>query len=81
MNKFEEISDHGQEYIVMAINDMIQSNMNNSCSDGLCVGANWLTPESCYWLYKLLSNWSETCLVDSAVLQALKNGTCHPESL
>lgn len=65
----------------MAVNDIIRANMNTKYNDGLQIGNEWITPENCYWLYKLLETQRGTCLVDEAVLNALKNGTNHPETL
>lgn len=77
----ENISAHGLYNIIMAINDIIQKNMDVSKNEGLQVGNNWLTPEECYWLYKFLVTERGTCLVSDTVLEALRNGTNHPETL
>lgn len=79
MANFNDLSKHGQEYILMAINDMIAENFLINDGAGLKVGKSWLTPETCYWLYKFLSQESGTSLVWGEVLAALKNGCNHPE--
>lgn len=81
MADFNNLSEHGQNYIIMAINDMIENNFIIRSGSGLYVGNDWLTPESCYWLYKFLSQESGSSLVSSKVLVALKNGCNHPELL
>ena len=75
------IGDSGLINIIMSVNDIIKRNMIIREGDGLQVGREWITPESCYNLYKLLSLQKGTCLVADSVLEALKNGTYHPESL
>lgn len=75
------IGDNGLLNIIMAVNDIIKHNMVIRQGKGLQVGSEWITPESCYNLYKLLSLQKGTCLVADSVLEALKNGTNHPESL
>lgn len=77
----EEINENGLEYIIMAINDIIESNGNEYSKDGLYVGNTWLTPETCYWLYKLLNLEHDSCLVSDKTLRLLREGTNHPESL
>lgn len=75
------IGDQGLLNIIMCVNDIIKHNMIIRKGNGLQVGSEWITPESCYNLYKLLSLQKGTCLVADSVLEALKNGTYHPESL
>lgn len=75
------IGDSGLNNIIMSVNDIIKRNMIIREGDGLQVGHEWITPESCYNLYKLLSLHKGSCIVDDKVLDALKNGTNHPESL
>lgn len=79
MTNFNELSEYGQNYIIMAINDLISENVSINDGAGLKVGKHWLTPESCYWLYQLLSHKSDSCLVSEKVLTALKNGCNYPE--
>lgn len=81
MTNFNELSEYGQNYIIMAINDLISENVPINDGAGLKVGKHWLTPESCYWLYKFLSQKSGSCLVSAEVLAALKNGCNHPEMI
>lgn len=79
MANFNSLSEHGQKYIIMAVNDLIKENLKVKDGAGLYVGKHWLTPESCYWLYKLLSQEAESCLVSSDVLSALKRGCNCPD--
>lgn len=78
---FNNISDYGWENILMNVSDIIQFNMIETESKGLQIGHEWLSPEGCYWLYKLLATGRETILVSDKVLDALRNGTNYPESL
>lgn len=77
----EEINEHGLEMIIMAINDIIETNGCQTRSDGLYVDHTWLTPETCYWLYKLVSTMRDSCLVSDKTLRLLREGTNHPELL
>ena len=79
MVDFNSLSDHAQFYILSAIDELISYNMVNSADTGLQVGQLWLTPETCYWLYKFLSQESDVFIVQPVVLEALKNGCNHPE--
>lgn len=81
MLSIENLNEHGLHFVIMGINDIISRNMKVSETYGLYVGNVWLTPETCYWLYKLLENKKGSCLVSNEVLEALKNGTNHPETL
>ena len=82
MNQFlEEINEHGLEYIIMAINDIIENSGCQTNRDGLYVDHTWLTPETCYWLYKLVNLMRDSCLVSEKTLRLLREGTNHPESL
>lgn len=65
----------------MAINDIIAENGIQSSTTGLQVGKTWLTPETCYWLYKLLNLEHDSCLVSDKTLRLLCESTNHPESL
>ena len=77
----EEINESGLEFIIMAINDIIENSGKKTKGDGLYVGHTWLTPETCYWLYKLVNIERESCLVSEKTLRLLREGTNHPESL
>ena len=77
----KNISDEGLRNVIMNINDIIQRNMDVTKGSGLQVGNEWITPEGCYWLYRLLEPARGTCLVSDTVLNALRNGTNAPETL
>lgn len=77
----ENISYLGIRDIIMNINDIIQRNMEVTKGGGLQVGKEWITPEGCYWLYRLLETERGTTLVDDTVLDALRNGTNEPDTL
>lgn len=77
----EEINEHGLELIIMAISDIIENSGTQYKNPGLYVDHSWLTPETCYWLYKLLNIMRDSCLVSEKALRLLRESTNHPESL
>lgn len=77
----ENFSEEGMMNVVMNLNDIITYNMRPQKEKGLTIGNTWITPEGCYWLYKLLKPYKSTSLVDDKALNALKNGTNCPETL
>ena len=82
MIKIEDISEQGLQNIIMNVADMIDYHFCNSSPEhGLQLENQWITPEGCYWLYKLLSQDQSGVLVRPRVLERLKNGTNHPELL
>ena len=81
MITLDNINEHGIEYIIMAINDLVSLSGKVDSQSGMTIGYTWLTPEECYWLYQLIVTRRESCLVDETVLSKLRNGTNHPESL
>lgn len=78
---FDNFSESEFENVIMAISDIIASNKGRECSSGLYVGDNWLTPFQCYCLHRFLSVKRGSCLVDDSVLELLRLGTNHPETL
>lgn len=82
MIKIENLSEEGLMNIIMNVSDVIDSHYcNSSCECGMQLEHTWITPEACYWLYKLLSIDRTGILVRPWVLERLKNGTNHPETL
>lgn len=81
MVNIENLNEHGLDYVLMAINDLVAESGVGTRQNGLLIGRTWLTPETCYWLYQLLRSKRGSCIVSDAALSKLKNCTNHPESL
>lgn len=81
MVQISELFDNELEAAILAINDIIKANHVVRDGAGLQVGKEWITPFSCYALFRLLSLYGDSCLVDSDVLESLRLGTNHPEDL
>lgn len=82
MVTIENISEQGLQNILMNVASIIDSHFcNSSPESGMQLDKEWITPEGCYWLYKLLSLDETRVLVSNRVLERIKNGTNHPESL
>lgn len=81
MVQISDMYDDDLQAAIMAINDIIKANRVECDGAGLSVGAEWITPFSCYALFKLLSVYRDSCLVDSEVLESLRLGTNFPEDL
>lgn len=82
MVKIENISKQGLQNIIMNVSDIIDSHFcNSSPGHGMDLENQWITPEGCYWLYKLLSSDETNVLTRPRVLERLKNGTNHPDLL
>ena len=81
MITLDNINEHGLEYIIMAISDLVSISGEENFQSGMLIGKTWLTPEECYWLYQLIVTRRDSCLVDETALNKLRNGTNHPESL
>lgn len=82
MIKIENLSEEGLRNIIMNVSDVIDAHYcNSSYESGMQLEHTWITPEGCYWLYKLLSLDQSGVLVSPRVLERLKNGTNHPETL
>lgn len=82
MVQIENLSDEGLNNIIMNVADIINAHYcNSSPLSGMYMEHHWITPEGCYWLYKLLSLDNSGVLVNPRVLEHLKNGTNHPELL
>lgn len=81
MIEISEMYEDDLQAAIMAINDIIKANRVELATDGLQVGSEWITPFSCYALFKLLSIHKGSCLVDNEVLEWLRLGTNFPEDL
>lgn len=82
MVQIENLSEQGLQNIIMNVADMIDYHYRNSRPEGgMQLEHQWISPEGCYWLYKLLSLDKSGVLVRPQVLERLKNGTNHPEML
>ncbi len=82
MVQIENLSEEGLNNIIMNVADMIDSHYCYSHPEnGMRLEHGWITPEGCYWLYKLLSLDQSGVLVRPRVLDRLKDGTNHPETL
>ena len=81
MIQLENINEHGLMYICMAIIDMVVNDGRDPRPEqGMNVGGTYLTPETCYWLYKLLQECPELHAKRTA-MEMLSEGTNHPEIL
>lgn len=82
MVTLNDISEHGLYNIVMNISLIIMRHQSENNDDrGLQLDKTWITPEGCYWLYKLLAPHKGSCLIDDKVLDLLKQGTNNPDEL
>lgn len=82
MVQIENLSEQGLENIIMNVAEMIDYHyLISSPECGMQMRNFWITPEGCYWLYKLLSKDQSGVLVNPRVLEYLKKGTNHPETL
>lgn len=82
MVQIENLSEQGLWNIIMNVADIIDSHFCNSSPEcGMEMEHEWISPEGCYWLFKLLSQDQSGVLVRRGVLDKLKNGTNHPEML
>lgn len=82
MVQIENLSEQGLENIIMNVADIIDFHFCNSSPEcGMQLEYLWISPEGCYWLYKLLSMDQSGELVHPRVLERLKAGTNHPETL
>lgn len=81
MIQLTNINEHGLKYISMAIIDMVTLDGSNPQPEhGMYVGGTYLTPETCYWLYKLLQESPELYAKRTA-MEMLRKGTNAPETL
>lgn len=82
MVHLQNLSEDGLQNIIMNVADIIDSHYCLSSPNcGMQLESGWISPEGCYWLYKLLSMDKTGVLVRPRVLEHLKNGTNHPETL
>lgn len=81
MIQLENINEHSLNYIGMAIIDMvINDGRMPRPKDGMYIGGTYLTPETCYCLFKLLQecpNLPAKC----TAMEILSDGTNYPETL
>jgi len=81
MVQIENLNEHGLQLVIMAIEEMFGENIRFSNIMSVPYFSKWwLTPETCYYLYKLLTTYPELH-VNPHLLSLLKNGTDHPETL
>lgn len=81
MIELTNINEHGLAYICMAIIDMVINDGEKAEKGlGMYVGGTYLTPETCYWLYKLLQESPELYAKRTA-MDMLSKGTNAPETL
>ena len=81
MVQIENLNEHGLQLVIMAIEEMFGKNIQFSTTEaGAYFNKCWCTPETCYYLYKLLTAYPELH-VNPHLLSVLKNGTNHPELL
>lgn len=82
MIKIENLSELGLQHIIMDLVEMIDSHcLEEQNGKGLQMENCWITPEGCYWLYRLIQNCWNTDPAVTRVREMLKNGTNHPEEL
>lgn len=82
MVTLKDISDYGLDNLVMNISHIIMRHQAvNVDGKGLQLESAWISPEGCYWLYKLLSPYKGSVLIDDMVLEILKQGTNNPDEL
>lgn len=80
MIQLTNINEHGLLYICMAIIDMVNHDGRNlQRGQGMNVGGTYLTPETCYWLIRLLQETPDLygCI---RAIDMLSKGTNHPET-
>ena len=81
MIQLKNISEHGLQYICMAIIDMVVIDGENAQKGhGMYCGGTYLPPETCYWLYKLLQESPEIYAKRTA-MYILSKGMNAPETL
>lgn len=81
MVTIDELNEHGLSYIIMFINDIVKEKGKAEYQNGMYIENYYDTPETCFWLYKLLKSKQGSAFVDDEVLEELKKGTNHPELL
>lgn len=82
MVTLNDISDYGLNILAYNISMILKRHLSeNFDSKGLQLENYWITPECCYWLYKLLSPYKDGILIDDKVLDLLKQGTNTPDEL
>lgn len=80
MIQLTNLSEHGLLYVCMAIIDMVNYDGSNPQPGmGMNVGSTYLTPETCYWLCKLLQERPEL-FGSSLAIDKLSKGMNDPET-
>lgn len=81
MIQLENINEHGLNYIGMAIIDIvINDGRMPRPKYGMYIGGTYLTPETCYWLFKLLQECPNLHAKRTA-MEILSDGTNYPETI
>lgn len=81
MIQLEDINEHGLIYICMAIIDMVIDEGHDARKEhGMYIGGTYLTPETCYWLFKLLQECPDLHAKRTA-MEILSDGTYVPETI
>lgn len=82
MVTLKDISDYGLDNLVMNISHIILRHQTKYLDGkGLQLENTWISPEGCYWLYKFLSPYKGSILINDKVLDLLKQGTNNPDEL
>lgn len=82
MANLTNLSDEVMMLSRMAICDMIRAfKVKSERENGAYLKEIWLTPMTCYSLYKLISSDEYYQRNYADILEFLKNGTNHPETL
>lgn len=82
MLQIENLTGFGLQQIIFDVAEMIDSHcLEEQDGAGLQMENCWITPEGCFWLFKLLQNASCDSPTLARVREMLKQGTNHPEEL
>lgn len=82
MLQIENLNETGLCYLIMDVAEMIDSHcLEEQKGPGLQMENCWITPEGCYWLFKLMQNARYNDATIARVRNMLKQGTNHPEML
>lgn len=75
MITLENINEDGLYYIASAIDDIVRGEFKESSKgDGMYLSHTWLTPETCYWLRKLVDE-VPLIIVSNKTRERLQAGT------
>lgn len=71
----DNINERGLAYIAMAINDIVSGEYQESSKgNGMYLSHTWLTPETCFWLKKILEE-AGPIFANKLTLERLQAGT------